>query len=131
VNEKKLVDRVVSELERRGFSVVTEVANLYRSADIAAVSSEGELWIVECKVSNMARAVEQSRTHKHAADRVYVATYHRKSKVSTVRRIRDAGLGLIYVMPDGTVEFEIDAPRDRGPWKPARDRLLERIQRAC
>jgi len=127
MQERVIVDAIVKGLRNLGFTVATEVANFYRSADIAVLDDDGNVSVIECKVSSMGRAIEQSKTHKLAADKVYIGTFHRNTKESTLKRIKQAGLGLIYVMPDGVVCTDVIKPGKGNPWQPARQRLLKRI----
>jgi len=127
MTEKSIVKAVVQSLKEDGFRVSTEVSNFYRSADIGAVDHKGKLWVIECKVSNIGRAIEQSKTHKLSADKVFIATLQRKTKEVTLRKIREAGVGLFYVMSDGSVSEPIEEPGLNEPWGLAREKLLSRI----
>lgn len=125
--ENLVVEAVVRSLRRKGFQVNTEVPNFHRSADVAAVDRQGNVWVIECKVSSLGRAIEQCVTHKLAADKVLVATPYRKTRDGTVQKLRTAGLGLMYVMPDGSIEKAFDPSRGHCPWNLARDRLRKAI----
>lgn len=127
MTEKTLVNAVVNALENQGFKVATEVANFYRSADIGAIDKNANVWIVECKLSNIGRAIEQGKIHKLSADKVFIATFAKKTKEATLRRIRQAGIGLIYVMSDGYLSDPIEQPAENNPWGLARERLVQRI----
>lgn len=127
MNEQTIVNAVVDKLTIDGFTVATEVANFYRSADIGALAKNGEVWVVECKVSNIGQAIQQAKTHKLSADKVFIATFYKETRERTLRRIREAGLGLLYVMPDGSVTKSFERPKRNTPWKLARKRLSERI----
>jgi hypothetical protein len=127
MKEQSVVDAVVAELGRQGFCVNTEVPNFYRSADVAAVDKSGDVWVIECKVSDISRAIQQARIHQLAADRVLVATPFRRTRPSTLSRLQDAGIGLMYVMPDGGIAEAYEAPRTREPWEYARDTLRRAI----
>jgi len=127
MREQFVVEAVVQALSQQGFHVRTEVPNFYRSADVAAIDAEGDIWVIECKVSSMSRAIEQSKIHRLAADRVLVATPLRRTREETKNKLRCAGVGLIYVMPDGSVEEAYKAPRTAHPWCLARERLREAI----
>lgn len=128
--EIKLVEAIVTSLKRLGYRVETEIANFHRSADIAAIDNDGFIWIIECKVSNMNRAIIQSKTHKLSADKVFIGTCHRNTKKNTLKKIREEGIGLIYVMPDGNINIAIEETTKGKPWRPARERLLKRIMEA-
>jgi len=128
--EQVIVESISGALRDEGFKVAIEVANLYRSADVAAIDTKGDIWIIECKVTSIGRAIEQLKTHKISADKVFIGTYYRKTRDITLKKIKDAGMGLIYVMPDGSLYEFVKAPNNTNLWKPARERLLKRIQEA-
>ena len=128
MSEKTIVDAVVNALVCRGFRyVATEVANFYRSADIGALDNEAKNWAIECKVSSLGRAIEQSKTHKLSADKVFIATFRKNTRKDTLSRIREEGIGLLYVTPDGSMSEPIEEPKENNPWNLARDRFLTRI----
>ncbi len=127
MNEKAIVNAVVDSLKIKGFKVSTEIANIYRSADICVLDNNGKVWVIECKVSNIGRAIQQTKVHKLSADKVFIATFYKKTRNETLRKIREAGVGLLYVMSDGTVSKPIEEPKQNKPWSLARDRLLQRI----
>jgi hypothetical protein len=130
MNEAAIVNDIVTALKVSGFRVATEVPNLYRSADVAALDNEGNIWIVECKISNIGRAIIQSKTHKLSADKVFIGIPFRNAREDTLNRIRNAGLGLIYVMPDGSIDMIIEEEQIGNPWQPAKDKLRQRILEA-
>ena len=127
VDEKELVKAIASRLAHLGYCVATEVANFHRSADIAAIDSNGCIWIIECKVSSMKKAIQQSKTHKLSADKVFIGTSYKNTKSVTINKIREEGLGLIYVMPNGEIQIAVDEQKGSNPWQPARERLRQRI----
>lgn len=128
MREETIVNAVVNALMGKGFRyVATEVANFYRSADIGALDNEGKIWAIECKVSNIGRAIEQSKTHKLSADKVFIATFRKNTREDTLSRIREAGVGLLYITPDGSMSEPIEEPNENRPWSLARERFLTRI----
>jgi hypothetical protein len=127
MREQVLVDAVVKNLNTQGFVVSTEVPVFYRSADVAAVDQDGRVWVIECKISDMSRALTQTRLHKLAADRVSVATPLRKTRDSTIGKLKAAGVGLMYVLPDGRIEEAYDPPESTKPWPQAREQLRRTI----
>jgi len=130
MNERELVNSIVKFLKAKGYTVATEVANLYRSADIAVLDDEENIWIIECKLSSIGRAILQSKIHKISADKVFIGTIYKNTRESTLDRIKEEGLGLIYVMPDGSVSKEIEVTVTNSPWLPKKEILRERIMRA-
>lgn len=130
MREKEIVSHIVTFLKAKGYIVATEVANLYRSADIAVLDHEDNAWVIECKVSSIGRAITQSKIHKLSADKVFIGTTYRKTQSSTLKRVKEAGLGLFYVMPDGSISKEVDVQIDNRPWLPIRSILIDRIRKA-
>jgi hypothetical protein len=130
MKEKKIVDSLLEFLNRKKYMVATEVANLYRSADIAVLDDKGKVWVIECKVSSISKAIKQLKTHKLSADKVFIGTIYRRTKKSTINCIKEAGIGLIYIMPDGSIKEAIDESSENIPWEPARKILIERIKEA-
>ena len=128
MSEESIVNAIVETLREDGFTVATEVANFYRSADVGALARNGDVWVVECKVSSIGQAIRQAKTHKLSADKVFIATFYKNTREMTLRRIREAGLGLLYVMPDGSVSELAERPKRNTPWRLARKRFAERIR---
>lgn len=128
VREKDIVQAIASELRSLGYQVAEEVANFHRSADIAAIDTDGSIWVVECKLSAIGRALRQIRTHKLAADKVFLGTGARKLNYSTRVRLREEGVGVIMVHSGGEVEITAVDHARGSPWAPARNRLLSRIK---
>lgn len=130
IDEMKLVASFVKFFISKGYTVATDVANLYRCADIALIDNNKKIWVIECKISYMGKAITQLKTHRLSADKVFIGTLYKKTRRTTLNRIRIEGVGLIYLMPDGSVVKAIDEPTENIPWEPARNVLLERIQEA-
>ena len=131
MREKMIVNSLVEFLNRKKYMVATEVANLYRSADIAVIDDKDKVWVIECKISNIGKAIKQLKTHKLSADKVFIGTFFKKTKKSTISRIKEAGMGLIYIMPDGSIKKAINETVENKPWEPARKILFERIKEAA
>jgi hypothetical protein len=127
-SERVLVKAISSKLTGMGHRVATEVAVFHRSADIVTINESGEVWIIECKVASMKRAVQQVRTHKLAADKVFIGTGIRNIRESTRSRLRDEGIGVIYVHQDGSIEITGEQVACNEPWQPAREKLRRRIK---
>ncbi len=119
---------MVKSLKNKGFRVAKEVPNLYRCADIAAIDNREEnIWIIECKISSISKAIEQSKTHKLSADKVYICTIFRKTREDTIKKIKQAGLGLIYIMPDDSIKIAFKHSVKNNPWIISKEQLRERI----
>lgn len=127
MNEQTIVNAIVDTFTKGGFTVATEIANFYRSADIGALDKNGDVWVIECKVSSISQAIRQAKTHKLSADKVCIATFYKNTRETTLESIKKAGLGLFYVMPDGTVSKPVEIPKRNRPWELARQNLLKRI----
>jgi len=124
--EKEIVDLLVRHFSEFGYTIRMEVANGYRSADIALIDNEEKAWVIECKISALKKALDQLETHKYSADKVFIATIKRNHRSSTIDRIKRAGVGLITVNSNKRIEIEIEAARNK-PWKPGNRKLKNLI----
>lgn len=129
MTEKVVVEKLVTNLRQKGYKVATEVANFYRSADIAVIDSEDKVWIIECKLSKISHAIQQLKTHRLSADKVFIGTISRRTKSETLDRIKAENVGLIYVDHRGNIKFACSC-EDNVPWAPARNNLYRRIMDA-
>ncbi len=128
--EKDVVEAIVGNLTKMGFNVATEVPNLYRSANIAAVDISGNVWVIECKISSIGRAIHQLRIHQLGADMVFVGTPYRETREETLEMIRQAGVGLIYLMPDGSITEAIKPVCSNRSWPATKEKLRQRVLQA-
>lgn len=130
MSEVEIVNIVYRHLIDSGCIVATEIANFSRCADIAAIDQDKNVLVVECKLNAIKKALKQIKTHRLSADKVFIATNFKSLKKQTLDNIKNAGIGLIFVMPDETVSYSIYPPSMQDPWGPARARLIKRIQEA-
>lgn len=128
MGESFLVLNIISYLRSCGYKVATEIPNFHRSADIVAVDQENNLIIIECKVSSISQAIKQLKTHRNAADKVYLGTLLRRTKKSTLSLLSDAGIGIIYVNNRGSVCIFCEPSTENEPWLPAKEKLLNRME---
>ena len=77
---------------------------------------------------SIGKAIEQAKTHKLSANKVFIGTILKKTREVTKKKIKDAGLGLIYLMPDDSVNVEIDVHDDNMPLNLIKNKLLNRIR---
>ena len=127
INEQVLVDTLVTALKEKGFCVFTEISNFYRSADIVVIDKEEKLWIIECKISDIAKAIKQLKTHRLSADKVYICTPFRKTKPNTMKRIENEGMGLIYIKENGEINFVLES-YSNPPWELAKNKIFNRVK---
>ncbi len=126
-SEDEVVDIIIAHLKSKGFVVAKEVANFYRSADIAAISPSGEVWIVEGKLASMKHAVKQLEVHKQSAERVFIGTPFRKLKQKTKKMLDKEAIGLIFTNESSVVEISV-CTKTHIPWGPSRKALMSRIR---
>jgi len=101
MTEKALVRQFVSALTSKAQFIGTEVSNFHRSADIAAIMENGEVWVVECKLSAISKAIEQLQTHMMSADKVYLGLPKKRRNIATIDKINTAGFGLLEIDEQG------------------------------
>ena len=129
--ELELVNAIVRDLRSRGLKVAKDVANIYRCADIVMEDQDGVVWVIECKLSAISRALKQLEIHKLSADRVAVAIPFRRTRQSTIDRLNKAGAGLMYLMPDGSTEIAAPPQVHGMVWKTARQQLLQTLEKVA
>lgn len=127
MSEEFIVQVISNYLTRKGYFVANEISNLYRSADIVAVNEGNEVIVVECKVSAINKAIRQLKTHKLAADKIYIGTFCRNTRKDTLNKIADAGIGLIYVDLEGEVSLKLESSQIKNNSTIAKDKLISRI----
>ena len=128
MTERNIVDTLVSYLRKKGYLVTTEVANFHRSADVAAITDDDEVILVECKLYDISRAIKQAKTHKLTAEKVYICTKYRNTRRSTIDQIKSMGIGLIYVMPDKTIKIVLEPSNNIETWTFSNDIIKTRIK---
>lgn len=127
MTEKSLVNKLTKFLKSCNYEVAVEVANFYRSADIAVIDNNKKVWVIECKISSLKQAVRQLQVHKLAADKLYIATVKKNIRNETKQMLKKSGIGLIFILPDDTIEFNSEFNSTNVPWEPAKIRLQNRI----
>ena len=108
IKEHTLVKIIVDNLIKKNYSIGLEVPNFHRSADIAAINESGDIIIIECKIRDISKAIKQTLTHKLSADKVYICTIKRNIKKDTIGEIKKAGVGLIFLCSDNSIEYFIE-----------------------
>lgn len=109
MTEKSLVNRFVHALTPGAAIIKTEVSNFHRSADIVILHDNGEVWIVECKLSAIGRAVNQLKTHKLSADRVYIGLPKGRRTNKSLQTLSEHGFGLLEIDGEGKIDEVIQA----------------------
>ena len=71
--------------------------------------------------------ITQSKTHKLSADKVYIGTTKKNNRPDTIEDIKEAGIGLIHVLPDKRISIIIEN-NNKNPVKAARMNLLKKIK---
>ena len=127
MKEQIIVNHLVQNFKNKGYKVATDVANIYRCADIALLDNNSSVWVIECKISAIKRALEQTKIHKLSADEVYIALPYKKLKEESLRKIRESDVGLIFVLPNGSVNIEFKSPKQFHTWQPAKNKLISNI----
>ena len=97
ITERRLVDVLVRHI-RRTHRVARELPVYDRYVDIAAVCEEtGELWTIEAKISDWARALAQAVVNLAAGEKSYIAIHSRSVHCVPIAALQEYGIGLISV----------------------------------
>jgi hypothetical protein len=121
-SEAELVNRLVHMLLDDGYRVRTEVSNMGQSVDLVATRGRW-VTVVEAKLYNWKRAVEQCRAHEQVADYVCVAVASVSVAQELLVEARRSGYGVIHF--DRTSQQFVWAVRpilNRRVWRPQRRR---------
>ena len=125
VTERRLVDVLMAFL-RTDHHVGREVSHYEKYIDLAAIPFQSdELWTIEAKTENWARALGQAIVNLAAGERSYIAIYAGNAHRVQIKELETNGIGLISVGTRwGDVRFLRRA--DRSPYT---NRLAK--QRIC
>ena len=115
MTEQTLVNRFVASLSPGADFIRTEIPNFNRSADIAIKQKNGEVWIIECKLSAVGKAIKQLHTHKLSADRVYIGLPKGRRTQTSIDKISMNGFGLLEIDDLGVITETIEAPHNDFP----------------
>jgi len=111
ISERRVVDVLVSSL-RRSHQVGREVVHYEKRIDVVALCGKSdELWSIEAKIANWAKALCQAIVNLAATERSYIAIYSKHAHRVPHGLLRQHGVGLISVGTKwGDVEIILQAP---------------------
>lgn len=111
ISERRVVDVLVSSL-RRSHHVGREVRHYEKRIDVVALCAQSdELWSIEAKVDNWAKALQQAVVNLAATERSYIAIYAKHAHRVPREILERFGIGLIAVGTKwGEVEILVTAP---------------------
>ena len=101
------------------YRVRLEVPNLGQSADVVATRGR---WVtmMEVKVHDWRRAIEQCRAHEHVADFVCIVVGTKRISSKAKSEIERRGYGLIHYQNEGRFEWILNPERNKSIWQPQR-----------
>jgi len=112
IRESQIVKTLEKDFQSRGFSTFLEVPFLSRRIDLVAVSKEtGDLLLVEAKVSNWKKALEQASIYLLGGEFVFIAIAD--DFVHRVDQDKVQGLGIGLLSVNNRVSIQIEAQRSR------------------
>lgn len=128
ITERRLVD-VLMAFFRTSHVVEREVAHYEKSIDLAAIPFDSdELWTIEAKTENWARALAQAVVNLSAGERSYIAIFSENVHRVPTEELATMGIGLISV---GTKWGEVEVLRaaERSPYtnRLAKQRICRRL----
>lgn len=126
--ESDLVDYVVDFLVTQNYNVRLEVPNMGQSADIVALKGRW-LTIIEAKIHDWKRGVNQCKAHENVADYICVAISTASISQTLVYHANINGYGIIHCNPkDGECKWFIRPKQNRKVWLPQRRFLLKNMR---
>ena len=126
--EEELVLALSQFLASTGYRIRHEVPNMGQSADLVATRGRW-VTIVEAKLRNWRRALEQCRAHEQVADFVCIALLGAQASDALVREVESTGYGLVLVSSaDGKCQWITQPTRNKSVWRPQRRMLSESLR---
>lgn len=125
-SEEQLVTELIKFLVHEGYKVRREVSNMGQSVDVVASKWRWHM-LVEAKLSNWKRAIEQCQAHKLVGDHVCVAVGLKGISEDLLDTVQQHGIGLIKCTPN-SCEWVTTPKQIKEYWKPERKRFLENLK---
>lgn len=128
ISESVIVSDLVEFLHRGNYKVRLEVPNLGQSADVVATRGR---WVtlMEVKVRDWRKAIEQCRAHLHVADYVCIVIATKGVSLRAKEEITKHGFGLIHYDASGQLEWVKRPSRNSTIWLPQRRVLSSKMKR--
>lgn len=124
MSEKELFPPLKKHFKERGYAVYAEVPVHYRSVDFVAVKDREHI-AVEMKMRFSDEVVRQAHTNKVSFHKTCIAypvkkfvnfNELRESVYDRSEHCRDMGIGIIQVLPRGTIFWAME-PKHEEPWR--------------
>ncbi len=128
-SESELIARLTEFLREEGYRVRYEVPNLGQSADMVATRGRW-ITVIEAKMRNWGRGLEQCVAHSHVADFVCIAIATESIAASLDIRAANSGIGIIHCPAStGQCRWARRPARNSRVWRPERLRFSHNLQR--
>ncbi len=129
--EAAMVDECYEYLIRlNSFShIVREVPFLSRCIDMVMITQENQTITVEFKIKNWRHALEQVKSHKLGADKVYICLPTKKPSAELLNALMEEQVGLYLYSPDSkeTMHEYLAAPKNSSKVEAFASLLHEKI----
>lgn len=133
-SEKELVYRIVKFLRNDGYQVVLEAPNMGQSVDLVGIK-DNTLTLIEAKISDWSRAIDQCRAHQLVADYICIALGKRISSERLIESVKKLGYGIISCDPDSENCSWLFRPRkNENVWTPQKaifSKNIKELTHAC
>jgi hypothetical protein len=124
-SEKGLVARVIDFLDKDGYQIRLEVPNSGQSADLVA-AKKNNILIIEAKVNNWKRALEQCKAHENIADFICIALGAKELSNNLIDEARKRGYGIIHCSGEvGTCKWMVEPQKNNNMWLAQRNHWEE------
>lgn len=125
VSESELVDILVLFLVDQGYKVKLEVSNMGQSVDVVA-NKKSWYMLVEAKINNWKRAIEQCQAHRMVGDHICIAIGTKVVSTELLKQAKIDGIGLIHCSASEGSCTWVEAPqKNTDYWHPERERFIE------
>lgn len=127
--EADLVDSLARELKDEGYRIRVEVSNMGQSIDMVATRGRW-VTVIEAKMQDWRRAVNQCRAHEPVADYICIAVASVKISDSLTEEAKRSGYGIIhYCRTSQKFRWVLRPPRNKRIWAPQRRHWARGVKR--
>lgn len=127
--ERELAEFTVNQLISLGFQTIKEVPNLGQSVDIVARKGN-KLILIETKLHNWRKALNQASSHLFVADYVYIVLPKKLFSSELYETAVQLGIGVIEVDANNLLWCTaVKAARNKKIWLPQREQFLRHMEK--
>jgi Holliday junction resolvase len=119
-SERELVRTLARFLQTDGFECFFEVPNMGQSVDLV-LKKNGSLYLIEAKLKDWKRGLQQCRAHQLVADFICIAMGSNFISQELLNQANELGVGVLnYDMSLQVFHHALEPVKNQNYWKPQR-----------